>query len=117
MNAVFRQIRPDFPAAVPAKDSVPEGVIAERNLVYTTLHDTPFGEGNSYLDVFRPQQPGKRPAVITVHGFAIVMHSFWPFHSWVDKTVNFIAPFLDGVFNTKGENVSGLFFTRSEIPS
>lgn len=65
---VYKQIHKDFPYAVPAKDSVPAGVIAARNLVYTTLPETPFGKRELHLDVFRPQGKGTHPALIMIHG-------------------------------------------------
>lgn len=68
VNAVYRQIHRDFPRAVPAKDSLPKGVKAERNLVYATLPETPFGKRDLHLDVFRPDGPGKFPALVMIHG-------------------------------------------------
>lgn len=68
VNTVYRQIHKDFPMAVPAKDSVPKGVKAERDIVYTTLEQTPFGKRELHLDVFRPEKPGKYPALIMIHG-------------------------------------------------
>lgn len=65
---VYKQIHKDFPYAVPARDSVPAGVIAVRNLVYTTLPETPFGKRDLHLDVFRPQGKGTHPALIMIHG-------------------------------------------------
>jgi pectinesterase len=68
VNVVFRQIREKFPMAVPAKDSVPKGVEAARNIVYTTLATTPYGKRDLHLDIFRPQKTGKYPAIIMIHG-------------------------------------------------
>jgi acetyl esterase/lipase len=65
---VYKQIHKDFPYAVPAKDSVPKGVIASRNIVYTTLTETPFGKRELHLDVFRPDVKGLRPALVMIHG-------------------------------------------------
>jgi acetyl esterase/lipase len=65
---VYNQIHTDFPYAVPAKDSVPAGVIASRDIVYTTLAETPFGKRELHLDVFRPAAKGLRPALVMVHG-------------------------------------------------
>lgn len=66
--AVYRQIRTDFPMAIPANDSVPKGVKAERNIVYTTLPNTPYGQRDLHLDIFRPTKAGKHPAIIMIHG-------------------------------------------------
>jgi len=65
---VHNQIRKDYPYAVPVKDSLPKGVAGERNLVYATLPDTPFGKRELHVDLFHPVKPGKYPALILVHG-------------------------------------------------
>lgn len=58
----------DFPEARIVKSQLPEGVMAENNLVYTTLPDTPFGNRELHLDLFRPGKTGKYPALILIHG-------------------------------------------------
>lgn len=68
VDRVYRQVRKDFPMAVPARDSLPAGVIAERNIVYATLPETPFGKRDLHLELFRPQKKGKYPAIIMIHG-------------------------------------------------
>ncbi len=68
VNAVLRQVKGQFPMAVPAKDSAPAGVLADRNIVYATLAETDFGKRDLHLDIFRPDKPGKFPAVIMIHG-------------------------------------------------
>jgi pectinesterase len=68
VEKVYRQIHKEFPMAVPAKDSVPTGVTADRNIVYTTLATTPFGKRDLHLDIFRPKKAGKYPALIMIHG-------------------------------------------------
>ena len=65
---VYRQIKKDFPDAFPAKDRVPPNVNDERNLVYASLPDTPFGKRDLHLDIFYPDKPGRYPALIMVHG-------------------------------------------------
>lgn len=65
---VYRQIHKDFPYAVPLADSVPAGVKAYRNMVYTQLGDTPFGPRDLRVDLFTPEKPGQYPALIMVHG-------------------------------------------------
>lgn len=65
---VYKQIHKDFPQAVPAKDSLPAGVIAQRNIVYTVLPETPFGKRSLRLDLFRPEAKGVYPALIMIHG-------------------------------------------------
>lgn len=65
---VYQQIQQQFPTAVPAKDAVPKGVRADRNIVYTTLPVTLYGKRDLHLDVFRPQKEGKHPAIVMIHG-------------------------------------------------
>lgn len=65
---VYKQIKGDYPMAVPAKDSVPANVVASRNLVYATLLNTPFGKRDLHLDVFKPKDNEKHPALIMIHG-------------------------------------------------
>lgn len=68
VEKVYQQILKQFPMAVPARDSIPRGVVADRNIVYTTLASTPFGKRDLRLDIFRPGKAGKYPAVIMIHG-------------------------------------------------
>lgn len=65
---VYKQISNDYPMAVPAIDSLPANVIADRNVVYATLLNTPFGKRDLHLDVFRPKETGKHPVLIMIHG-------------------------------------------------
>lgn len=64
----LNKIKDRYPEAIPAKDIVPKGVVAERNIVYTTLKNTPYGDRDLHLDIFRPKKDGKYPALIMVHG-------------------------------------------------
>lgn len=64
----FKKYRKNFPNIKPAKDSLPENVNESRNLVYTTLKNTPFGDRDLHVDVFSPKKKGKYPALIMVHG-------------------------------------------------
>ncbi|MBD0823732.1 alpha/beta hydrolase [Aestuariibaculum marinum] len=57
-----------FPYITPATDSLPANVNAYRNIVYTTLENTPFGKRDLLADVFSPKKTGKYPALIMVHG-------------------------------------------------
>jgi acetyl esterase/lipase len=68
VQAVWRQIKKDFSYAIPVKDVVPAGVKDDRNVVYATLPDTPFGKRDLHVDVFYPEKSGKYPALIMVHG-------------------------------------------------
>ncbi len=65
---VHRQIKGHYPYAIPAKDNLPEGILCKRDLIYTTLKDTPYGDRDLHLDVFYPETKGKYPTLILVHG-------------------------------------------------
>lgn len=66
--AVYKQIHKNFPMAVPAIDSIGEGIVADRNLIYTTILSVEYGKRDLHLDVFRPEKKRKYPAIIMVHG-------------------------------------------------
>lgn len=64
----FRKNKKRFPEIKIAKDILPAGVAEHRQLVYTTLKNTPFGDRDLHVDVFSPKKSGKYPALIMVHG-------------------------------------------------
>jgi acetyl esterase/lipase len=64
----YIKIHKDYPEARPAKAILPEGVVAERDLVYTVLKDSINNGRKLHLDLFRPAKQGSFPAVIMVHG-------------------------------------------------
>lgn len=64
----FRKNKKRFPEIKIAKELLPAGVAEHRQLVYTTLKNTPFGDRDLHVDVFSPKKPGKYPALIMVHG-------------------------------------------------
>ena len=66
----YKKYVKNYPEISPGKDSLPDNVLAYRNLVYTTLKDTPYGDRDLHLDVFTPKTPGQYPALIMVHGGA-----------------------------------------------
>ncbi len=61
-------IRAAYPDARIVVPQLPEGVVETRDLVYATLPETAFGKRNLHADVFRPESPGKYPALVLVHG-------------------------------------------------
>jgi acetyl esterase/lipase len=65
---VWQQNKAKFPEARIAYPHLPDGVKAYENLVYATLHDTPYGERDLHLDVFRPGKQGKLPLLVMIHG-------------------------------------------------
>jgi len=62
------KIRKNYPEAVIARPSLPEGVAAYENLVYCTLHGTPYGERDLHLELFRPKAKGMYPLLVMIHG-------------------------------------------------
>lgn len=62
------KIKKDFPQTRIVKSILPEGVLAEMDVVYATLPNTPFGKRELHLDLFRPVKPGKYPALLLIHG-------------------------------------------------
>ncbi|MFL9830634.1 alpha/beta hydrolase [Flavobacterium sp. ST-87] len=64
----YKKYLKKFPQIKPAKDSLPENIKENRNIIYTTLKNTPFGDRDLHLDVFSPKKKGKYPALIMVHG-------------------------------------------------
>lgn len=57
-----------FPFIKIAKDSLTDNIVAYRDVIYTTLKNTPFGERDLHVDIFSPKKPNKYPALIMVHG-------------------------------------------------
>jgi len=62
------KIKTEFPEAQIVNPQLPENVLAEEDVVYITLPDTPYGKRDLRLDLFRPKKPGIYPALILVHG-------------------------------------------------
>ncbi len=59
-----------YPYLLTAKDELPQGVLGERDVIYTTLKKTKYGKRDLHLDIFRPEKEGTYPAIILVHGGA-----------------------------------------------
>jgi acetyl esterase/lipase len=64
----FKKNLKRFPDIKIAKDVLPAGVKESRELVYTTLKNTAFGDRDLHLDIFSPKKQGKYPALIMIHG-------------------------------------------------
>ena len=62
------KIKKHYPNVTRVYPHLPEGVKAENNIVYATLPNTPYGKRELHLDLFRPEKPGKYPALILVFG-------------------------------------------------
>lgn len=68
VDNVHRQIRKQYPMARPAIDSMHPALMAYRNQVYASLPGNTYGKRELQLDVFRPADRQRYPAVIMVHG-------------------------------------------------
>lgn len=62
------KLKKDFSEAEIAQPILPEGVRAEKDIVYATLPNTPYGKRELHLDVFRPEKHGKYPVLLLIHG-------------------------------------------------
>lgn len=62
------KIRKHHPEAVLAKPELPAGVKEYRDVVYTTLKGTCFGDRDLHVDIFRPDDDKTYPAMIMIHG-------------------------------------------------
>lgn len=56
------------PEAVTAKAVLPEGVKEYRDVVYTTIRKTKYGDRDLHVDIFRPDDGKTYPALLMVHG-------------------------------------------------
>lgn len=62
------KIRNEFPDAKIVRPDLPKGVVAENEIVYATLAETPYGKRDLHLDLFRPEKTGKFPALVLIFG-------------------------------------------------
>lgn len=62
------KVRKKHPEAVLAQPKLPEGIKAYENVVYTTIHKTPYGDRDLHVDIFRPDDGQVYPALLMVHG-------------------------------------------------
>ena len=64
----WTKIKAEFPQSKIVQPQLPQGILAENDVIYATLPDTPFGKRELHLDLFRPGKGGKYPALILLHG-------------------------------------------------
>lgn len=62
------KIRKYHPEAVLAKPEMPEGVKEYKDVVYTTIKKTPYGDRDLHVDVYRPDDDKTYPALLMIHG-------------------------------------------------
>ncbi|MBP1639745.1 MAG: hypothetical protein H6Q17_1328 [Bacteroidetes bacterium] len=66
----WKNICRNYPNAKIVPSVVPSNVEAKFNLVYATLKNTPYGDRNLHLDIFKPKKEGRFPALVMIHGGA-----------------------------------------------
>ncbi len=66
--SAYRQEVQKYPAIRIVPPVIQAGVIAEYNIVYSSLPDTPYGPRKLHLDIFRPANGDTCPALLMVHG-------------------------------------------------
>lgn len=64
----YNKIKKYYPEAIPVASTLPAGVEAHENLVYLHLDNTPYGERDLKLDLFRPKGEDRLLALIMIHG-------------------------------------------------
>ncbi|MCM1356553.1 MAG: glycosyl hydrolase family 28 protein [Staphylococcus sp.] len=62
------KVRRNHPEAELVKPSLPSGVKAYSDVVYTTHKKTKYGDRDLHVDIFRPDDNRTYPAVIMIHG-------------------------------------------------
>jgi len=68
VHSALNKIKHIYPVARIANEPLPEGVVEYRDITYTTLKNTAYGDRNLHLDLFRPEGGKKLPALIMIHG-------------------------------------------------
>lgn len=66
--STYLKVRKNHPEVRPATPQATKGVKEYRDVVYSTLKDTPFGDRDLHVDIFRPDNDSVRPALIMIHG-------------------------------------------------
>lgn len=66
--ATYQKAKKHHPFITLAEPRLPEGVTAYEDLTYTTLHETPYGERPLHLNIYRPADKKRYPALLLVHG-------------------------------------------------
>ncbi|MDE6860959.1 MAG: alpha/beta hydrolase fold domain-containing protein [Duncaniella sp.] len=63
-----KKVLKHHPEAVLLPCELPDGVKAYSNVVYATYKDTPYGNRDMHVDIFRPDNEEIYPALIMIHG-------------------------------------------------
>ena len=67
--STYQKLIKTYPDITPVIPKSSESVLEKENVVYLTLHDTPFGNRNLRVDIFIPREEKKiYPALLLVHG-------------------------------------------------
>ncbi len=64
----YEKYKKNYPYIIPVKDQLPKHVAEQRDVVYATLKDTPYGDRDLHMDVFYPDKKGTYPLLMLVHG-------------------------------------------------
>ncbi|MCI9284441.1 MAG: alpha/beta hydrolase [Muribaculaceae bacterium] len=64
----YLKVRKKHPEVRLLPDSIPAGVKEERDVVYTTIKGTQWGDRDLHVDIFRPDDGKVYPALIMIHG-------------------------------------------------
>ncbi|MCH5326670.1 MAG: alpha/beta hydrolase [Duncaniella sp.] len=62
------KVHKTYPDAVLAMPELPKGMKEYRDVVYSTLPDTPYGKRDLHVDIFRPDTDEVLPALLMFHG-------------------------------------------------
>lgn len=66
--STYKKLIKQYPEIKPVKESPSKSVNEWREIVYTTVPDTPFGTRSLTADIFAPNKSGKFPTIILIHG-------------------------------------------------
>jgi pectinesterase len=68
IHSAFAKERIKFPFIEIVKPELPENVVDREGLVYSVINDTPYGTRELHLNLYRPNDKQKYPAVLMIHG-------------------------------------------------
>ena len=66
--STYIKVRKKHPEVTLAPPSLPKGVKAYENVLYSSLKDSPYGDRDLHVDIFRPDDNKQDPAMLMIHG-------------------------------------------------
>lgn len=66
--SAYLKVRKKHPEVTLLSDSVPDGISVQKDVVYSTIEGTSYGDRELHADVFRPDDGASYPALIMIHG-------------------------------------------------